>query len=378
TVAAVSRLAGLALLAGGLAADGHILRRPLPVAVVGLVALGSVALAVACLRTGAVPIRWVVGDAVVLAGLIWLGEQPWLTGSTQPWRGMFGFATVAVVVYGLPAWPLPAAVGAAALLGLANFGAAAISPAHYPLWNAAEDSLGLLGSTLVFWVIARLLRGCGLALDMQRAATLRRAQTLARERERVRQSQAMPAGILSTLEDVARLDLGPLVGEQVRREVGWLRRVVQTGLPEEEHDLPAGIRTVVAEKVAVGLRVELALPQLLPAPGAARTAVLLGALREALTNVAKHARTARAMVRVRPAGAGIEVLVEDDGRGYDPGRVPAGTGQRGSIIERVAEAGGVASIESAPGRGTRVRIWVPTTEAGTSAGAPARGEAGEA
>jgi signal transduction histidine kinase len=53
-------------------------------------------------------------------------------------------------------------------------------------------------------------------------------------------------------------------------------------------------------------------------------------------------------------------MVEDSGRGYDPGWVPAGTGQRRSIIERVAEVGGVATIDSTPGLGTRVRLWVPT------------------
>jgi signal transduction histidine kinase len=105
--------------------------------------------------------------------------------------------------------------------------------------------------------------------------------------------------------------------------------------------------------------VDLSVPPELAGPGATGTRALLGAVREALTNVAKHAGTDCVEVRARAVDGGVEVVVADAGRGYDPVRVPSGAGQRGSIVDRVAEAGGRTMVESAPGRGTRVRLWVP-------------------
>ena len=54
-------------------------------------------------------------------------------------------------------------------------------------------------------------------------------------------------------------------------------------------------------------------------------------------------------------------MVEDDGDGFDVGAVSAAGGGFGlfSVRERIEMAGGQLSIDSKPGRGTRVTILMP-------------------
>ncbi|HJW21079.1 MAG TPA: sensor histidine kinase [Candidatus Limnocylindrales bacterium] len=87
-------------------------------------------------------------------------------------------------------------------------------------------------------------------------------------------------------------------------------------------------------------------------------------IQEALTNVRKHARATRAHVRVAdaPGGDGLMIVVEDDGRGFDPADVRAhrdGGYGLATMRERMELAGGSLTIDSSPGRGTRVIAIVP-------------------
>ena len=91
---------------------------------------------------------------------------------------------------------------------------------------------------------------------------------------------------------------------------------------------------------------------------------LAGAAAEALENVARHARVDGACVRVRPGsgqdGEVLEVAVVDDGVGFDLDAVGAHRfGLALSVLDRMAAVGGCATVESAPGRGTVVRLRWP-------------------
>src|ERR1019366_4774684 len=106
-------------------------------------------------------------------------------------------------------------------------------------------------------------------------------------------------------------------------------------------------------------------PLVVPVPAAAAIA---HAAREALANVATHAGTGEAWVKVSraapgrdaPAPGGFRVTVRDAGVGFDPaGLDPARLGLRRSITERVADCGGRASIWSAPGDGPVVALCCP-------------------
>jgi signal transduction histidine kinase len=123
-----------------------------------------------------------------------------------------------------------------------------------------------------------------------------------------------------------------------------------------------------------------------PVPAAVVTA-MAHATREALMNVAQHARTGEARVSVGVTQPGdatdgglIQVTIQDTGTGFDPDRVDlVRLGVRRSIIERVADVGGSASVRSAPGNGTTVSLSWPAARPRTAAPAlqPAGGAVGQ-
>jgi signal transduction histidine kinase len=96
-------------------------------------------------------------------------------------------------------------------------------------------------------------------------------------------------------------------------------------------------------------------------------------IQEALTNVRKHARASTVRVRVHASADGgvVTIVVEDDGRGFEPDEVTVhrdgGFGLQ-TMRERMELAGGSVRVDSAPGRGTRVIANVPATSAGVGAG----------
>jgi signal transduction histidine kinase len=151
----------------------------------------------------------------------------------------------------------------------------------------------------------------------------------------------------------------------VRSEARWLETVVRLGLPEPPPALLAALRELVAGKRAAGMTVSLTGPAAEPHMAEAAVAALVEASREALTNVAKHAGTSSATLKVTDGGpAGITVEIRDGGRGFDRRAAVAGTGLTRSIRERVALAGGRVVVDSEPGRGTAVRLWVPAAPDG--------------
>ena len=100
-------------------------------------------------------------------------------------------------------------------------------------------------------------------------------------------------------------------------------------------------------------------------------------VQEALNNVAKHAAASRASVLLKRTSGDVEVIVEDDGRGFDVESVTAsrggGMGLTG-IQERASLMGGHVEVESTPGAGTTLFVRVPVP---ASAGAQTEPESAE-
>ena len=84
-------------------------------------------------------------------------------------------------------------------------------------------------------------------------------------------------------------------------------------------------------------------------------------VQEALNNIVKHAQASSAKVRIEFAAAGVTVLVEDDGKGFEmtEGELPSGHYGIMGMRERMQLLNGKLSIKAAPRRGTRVMISVP-------------------
>lgn len=92
--------------------------------------------------------------------------------------------------------------------------------------------------------------------------------------------------------------------------------------------------------------------------------VLFRIYQETLTNVSKHAQATRVDALLEVDAEGLSLEVVDDGQGFEAVTAPTDLAQRGhfglmGIQERVQLLGGRLTIESTPGRGTRVSIWLP-------------------
>lgn len=88
--------------------------------------------------------------------------------------------------------------------------------------------------------------------------------------------------------------------------------------------------------------------------------------REALANVRHHAGASRVEMQLEDDDDGFALEVRDDGRGFDPDqglRVRRGHLGLPAMRERVEITGGRLTVDSRPGSGTALRVWVPDVEA---------------
>lgn len=146
-----------------------------------------------------------------------------------------------------------------------------------------------------------------------------------------------------------------------RREIAEVERVARDALGQ--------VRSAVTGIRAAGLAGELASARLLLESAgvhfdyrsddrvldAAVETCMAMALREAATNIQRHARATHAAVEITNADDRVAMLVRDDGRG---GVGAHGNGLSG-MRERIEALGGTLSIESTRGHGTQLRIALP-------------------
>ena len=82
-------------------------------------------------------------------------------------------------------------------------------------------------------------------------------------------------------------------------------------------------------------------------------------VQETLNNVVKHSAATQVEVTIVEDDTALEVTVRDDGRGFDPEEPADGFGLVG-MRDRVALLGGSLTIDAAPGKGSTVRVVLPT------------------
>jgi len=97
-------------------------------------------------------------------------------------------------------------------------------------------------------------------------------------------------------------------------------------------------------------------------PDEALSVTVYRILQECLTNISKHAAATRVTIEVKETDNGLYLMVEDDGRGFDPQLQTRGYGLAG-MQERVEGLMGRMHIHTAPGQGTRIEIHFQMTEA---------------
>lgn len=268
-------------------------------------------------------------------------------------------------VYGGPhrvslgsAWPISGAlaagiaggpfggIAAGIVIGLGRYGGTLLDQQGSP------GLLSLISTTFLY----ALAGGAG-GLVMRRLQQATDEIAAARAREEV--ARTLHDGVLQTLAVVQRRSTDADLAALARTQERELREFL-FGMDRPPGDLLTELRHVAATATARdGLVVEVTA---VDDPGRLPDEVVravTGAVREALTNAAKHGAARRAVVFVDPDDDVVSVSVNDDGSGFDVAAVPEGVGLARSIRGRVVDAGGQVSVTSTEGRGTEVSLTLP-------------------
>ena len=231
-------------------------------------------------------------------------------------------------------------------------------------------------------LVERFAAHAGIAI--QNARLHQEVQKLAIVDERLRISRDLHDGIIQSiyavslsLEDVpdlvdedreGALDRVDRAIDRLHTTIGDIRTFIVGLGPEAESGLAGALESMARELLAgsgIDLTLNLAdaadLASRLP-PEAAHE--LSQIAREAVSNVARHSGATRALLAVEVDGEIATIRIEDDGSGFDPGRV-FGSGHFGiaNLKDRAAAIAGSLTIDSEPGNGTRIIVQLPIASA---------------
>jgi two-component system NarL family sensor kinase len=143
--------------------------------------------------------------------------------------------------------------------------------------------------------------------------------------------------------------------EETRRSVHDLRAA-----PLEGRTLPEALAALAAEWSAEGdttASFEL-VGESRPLPVRIETGLYRMA-QEALANVRRHAAARHVTLRLETVPRSVRLLIEDDGQGFDPEQVRAGSYGLMGLNERARLLGGTFRLESGLGAGTRLEVALP-------------------
>lgn len=323
-----------------------------PAIAVGLVALAFTFTVVATvlvrteptalLSRPVVAVELAIGAGLVLGDGLAFSPDRQSLGSNWPLTGLLSAGLVFGPVGGFVA---------GLVLGTARLAAEAFGEP----WPWSGPQILALTSTVVLYTLG----GWAAGFAATRARLIEREVGDARAREEV--ARHLHDGVLQTLAVVQRraddTDLARLAREQERELRAFLAGDLQLHGP----DLGAALRRAAARfEDAHDGRVQVVVADDLPLVGEAVCGAVAGAVGEALTNAGKHGSARHVTVYVEPTDdGGLFCSVNDDGQGFDPSTAVEGVGLPRSIRGRIEEVGGRVEVESRPGRGTEIRLWVP-------------------
>ncbi|MET0135850.1 MAG: hypothetical protein ABW215_19905 [Kibdelosporangium sp.] len=233
---------------------------------------------------------------------------------------------------------------AGVLLTLFVFGDPELASAVAMFSIFVAGALALLGAVVLPWIFLMVTR--------ERAARVR-------AEERAEISAHLHDSVLQSLTLIHKRTDDPEIRRLARGTERELRNWL-FGKPSGADDLTSAVTAMTAEvEDRHAVTVELVLVG--SCVMSARAHAVVGALREALTNAAKHSGEQRVSALVEVSDGEVFALVRDRGRGFDTS-VHCGGDRRGvadSIGGRMRQQGGSAVIRSAPGAGTEVELRMP-------------------
>jgi signal transduction histidine kinase len=279
--------------------------------------------------------------------------------------------TAAILSAGVAFGPWVGA-GAGLLLGIGRAVSSILNVGPLPA-EATEFAVGLtpqqalsLVTTTVLFALAGGVAGYATRLIREAEARITAAERqVAEVQAREAVARALHDGVLQTLAVVERRAVDPQLAELARDQERELRAylfgtrsdVVGRGA------LGDALRHVARRfERSFGGRVEVLVPDDLPELDRDRIDGIAGAVGEALVNAGKHGAAHRVVVYAEPTEDGVFCSVRDDGHGFDPSAVTEGVGLPRSIRGRIEELGGRVEIDAGPGRGTEIRLHVPSSD----------------
>ena len=144
----------------------------------------------------------------------------------------------------------------------------------------------------------------------------------------------------------------------------------------EQDGLSRALRTHTAAlqgRLGLPIVVESTLDERLPLP---IEEVLYRIAQEALHNVVKHAGARQVRLEVGRIASGIRLRIVDDGKGFDPARVPDGHLGLAGMRTRADKIGARFTVTSVAGQGTTIEVVVPQAAIAAGGNAPVGGGSG--
>jgi signal transduction histidine kinase/PAS domain-containing protein len=245
------------------------------------------------------------------------------------------------------------------MIGLLRFDH--LEPGHFTSHHA-QLALTIANQAAIAMENARLYEEAG------KVATLEERQRLARElHDSV--SQALYGIALGTHAAREQIDRAP---DKLERTLDYVLNLAETAVSamralifelrpeslEQEGLVVALTRLAESSQARHSRPVRLDLCPEPPLPLAAKEAFFRIA-QEALQNSSKHANAKRTHLRMARDRDMIVLEVEDDGDGFEPSASFPGHYGLLSMRERALRMGGGLDIDSSPGRGAKVRAWIP-------------------
>ncbi len=221
-------------------------------------------------------------------------------------------------------------------------------------------------------------------LDAAKDLLMRQAMVRAQEEERRRLAREIhdgPAQVLAnailTVQYLARLiERGNVATETLRQELSRVEESLREGLSEtrqfmfalqpttlQQHGLLRTV-TLYLETLRRHFPAELIveMPEALPPLTPEQELAAFRVIQEALHNVQRHAHARHCWLRISAHPSEIVIDIADDGQGFRPEAVvPTSSGGFGlqGMRERAELVGGHLDIQSEPGQGTTIRLWIP-------------------
>jgi signal transduction histidine kinase len=181
-----------------------------------------------------------------------------------------------------------------------------------------------------------------------------------RQEERAEVAAHLHDSVLQTLALIQRSDDPQRMAMLARHQESELRDWLFGTVPLDGVDLLSTALKQTAARVEESFQVPVDVVTVGDHPVTERNRALVSAASEALVNAAKHSGADRMSLYLEVQDDNVDVIVTDQGRGFDAGSVPGDRkGIAQSIVSRMEKAGGSASIETEPGEGTEIMLRLP-------------------